>query len=250
MIINSHPTFTPSMSVAVHLTGFGRFRGVEDNPSCHLARGLAASMIEAVKDPRIHIASSRVVEVSMPAADAALAEIFEGVPYDDSCVIIVHLGVAASAKCFHVEQQAANDCTFRCPDESGLQPQGQSICEALAHGSFLSTPLSLPDIAARLHEKWHSQVELSCDAGRFLCNYIYYRSLQRAASRKRCYSVFIHVPLHAVADAQQQADFVCDFVRCAVDHVLGVAAPERLVQLSVHEQESAAVCESKSGLLQ
>ena len=235
------------MSVAIHLTGFGRFQGVEDNPSCHLARGLAAAAIYAAKDPRIHVASSRVVEVSMSAAETALNQIFQDVPDDDSHVLIVHLGVAASASCFHLEQQAINDCTFRCPDESGLQPQGQSICEALELGSSLATPLSLPEIAARLDEKWHSRLELSRDAGRFLCNYIYYRSLQHAASRKRCHSVFIHVPLQTVADLQQQANFICEFVRCAVDQVLAVAAPQRPAQLTACEQQTAAVSESKSG---
>ncbi len=238
------------MSVAVHLTGFGRFQGVDDNPSCHLARGLAASAIEAMRDPRIHVASSRVVEVSMAAADAAVTEIFECVPEDSSHVIIVHLGVAAAAKSFHLEEQAANDCNFRCPDESGAQPRGQCICDAFALESFLSTALPLRAIAARLHERWHRHVEISCDAGRFLCNYIYYRSLLRATPRKHVQSVFIHVPLHTAIDLQQQADFVCDFVRYAADHVLGAASPDVPAQFRALVHESAAVSDSKSGHLQ
>ena len=246
------------MSVSVHLTGFGRFQGVEDNPSCHLARGLAASAIEALRDPRIHVASSRVVEVSMAAADAAVAEIFQCVPDDGSHthVILVHLGVAASAKSFHLEEQAANNCDFRCPDESGAQPRGQCICRDSALNSFLRTRLPLRAIAARLNEKWQRQAEISCDAGLFLCNYIYYRSLQHASHRTRCHSVFIHVPLHTVTDLQQQADFVCDFVRCAADQLLAAVetveavSSELPAQFSTREQDSVAVSESKSGLLQ
>jgi pyroglutamyl-peptidase len=238
------------MSVAVHITGFGRFQGVDDNPSCHLARGLATAAIEAAQDPRIRVASARVVEVSMAAADAALADIFQCVPDDSAHVIIVHLGVAAAAKCFHLEGQAVNDCSFRCPDESGAQPQGKSICPQLALDSFLTTPLPLRVIAARLHEKWHPRVEISSDAGRFLCNYIYYCSLQHAMPRKQCYSVFIHVPLHTVIDLKQQAEFVCDFVRFAADHILGAAAAVQLpAQLSSHEEDAVAVSASKSGLL-
>jgi pyroglutamyl-peptidase len=236
------------MSVSVHLTGFGRFQGVEDNPSCHLARGMAASAIEALHDPRIHVASTRVVEVSMAAADAAVNEIFDAyVPHDGSHVIIVHLGVAAGAKTFHLEEQAANDCDFRCPDERGAQPRGQCICDAFALDSFIATPLPLRAIAARLHEKWHRQVEISSDAGRFLCNYIYYLSLQHATARKQCYSVFIHVPLPTVIDLQQQSDFVCDFVRCAAEHVLGAAPPELPAQFGSLEQHLVSVSESKSG---
>jgi pyrrolidone-carboxylate peptidase len=186
----------------------------------------------------------------MAAADAAVTEIFECVPEDSSHVIIVHLGVAAAAKSFHLEEQAANDCNFRCPDESGAQPRGQCICDAFALESFLSTALPLRAIAARLHERWHRHVEISCDAGRFLCNYIYYRSLLRATPRKHVQSVFIHVPLHTAIDLQQQADFVCDFVRYAADHVLGAASPDVPAQFRALVHESAAVSDSKSGHLQ
>jgi pyroglutamyl-peptidase len=241
---------TNFMSVVVHITGFGRFQGVDDNPSSHLARGLAAAAIEAAQDPRIHVASSRVVEVSIVAANTALSEIFECVPESSSHTIIVHLGVAASAKRFHLEEQAANECTFRCPDECGAQPQGQCISQSFPLDSFLRTPLPVRVLAARLHDKWHPHVETSSDAGRFLCNYIYYCSLQHAKPRKQCYSAFIHVPLHTVIDLKLQADFVCDFVRSAADHILGTAAPVDIpAQLHSHEEDSAAVSASKSGLV-
>jgi pyroglutamyl-peptidase len=238
------------MSVSVHITGFGRFKGVDDNPSCHLARGLVTAAIEAAHDPRIHVASSRVVEVSIDAANAALTEIFECVHDEGTRTIIVHLGVAASAKRFHLEEQAANECTFRCPDESGAQPQGQCICHAFALDFFLRTPLPIRDIAARLHKKWHPHVEISGDAGRFLCNYIYYCSLQRAKPLRQCYSAFIHVPPHTVIDLKLQAEFVRDFVLIAVDHVLDTAATIELpAELGSREEDSVAISASKSGLL-
>ncbi len=257
--VTSCKSFAKIMSVAVHITGFGRFQGVEDNPSCHLARGLATSAIEALRDPRIRVASSRVVEVSMPAADSALNDLYASIPDDSQPVFLVHLGVAAGSKRFHLEEQAVNDCTFRCPDESGAQPNGKCICSAFALGSFLRTALPLASIAARLHEQWHSRVEISGDAGRFLCNYIYYRSLQHASQRKSCYCVFIHVPLPTNTEMSVQAQFVCDFVRCAVDHILAAAssssssssaaapAPRLTAQFSTLEQHSADVSASKSG---
>jgi hypothetical protein len=42
---------------------------------------------------------------------------------------------------------------------------------------------------------------------------------------------------------------VCDFVRCAADHVLGAASPDVVAQFSSLEHESAAVSGSKSGHL-
>jgi hypothetical protein len=58
------------------------------------------------------------------------------------------------------------------------------------------------------------------------------------------------VPLHTVIDLKQQAEFVCDFVRFAADHILGAAAAVQLpAQLSSHEEDAVAVSASKSGLL-
>jgi pyroglutamyl-peptidase len=243
------------MSITVHITGFGRFQGVEDNPSCRLANGLVSTAIESMRDPRIHLASSRVVEVSMSAADAALTQIFQSFPDNGSHIIIVHIGVAAGSTCFHLEEQAANDCSFRCPDETGAQPQGQCICDSFPLGSMSRTLLPLRKIAARMHEKWHPHVEVSCDAGRFLCNYIYYRSLQLAASRQNCYSVFIHVPLHTIADLRQQTDFICEFLRCASDFILGVTVaepPATVAEPPAHfsgcEKDPLVASNSKSGI--
>jgi len=43
--------------------------------------------------------------------------------YDFILMLQLHLGVNSGAVRFAIEHQAANEATFRCPDELGWQPQ-------------------------------------------------------------------------------------------------------------------------------
>lgn len=50
-------------------------------------------------------------------------------------------------------------------------------------------------------------VALSTDAGRFVCNYVYYHSLRFAEERGHK-SLFVHVPLFARISEEMQMNFV------------------------------------------
>ena len=49
-------------------------------------------------------------------------------------------------------------------------------------------------------------VTISDDAGRFVCNYVYYHSL-RFAEKKGHKSLFVHVPLFSAVDKETQMGF-------------------------------------------
>lgn len=134
---------------------------------------------------------------SNAAADAALTS---SIP---STVILLHLGVHTKAKCFHLEQCAYNDATFRIPDQQGFQPQQECIIPQMSHGVSLLTPWNIPACLVTLNQtttiKWehtHATTEPSeesinvstddvpphiavpsTDPGRFVCNYLYCYSL-------------------------------------------------------------------------
>ena len=50
-------------------------------------------------------------------------------------------------------------------------------------------------------------VMISDDAGRFVCNYVYYHSLRFAAAKGHK-SLFVHVPLFSTIDEETQMRFV------------------------------------------
>lgn len=58
-------------------------------------------------------------------------------------------------------------------------------------------------------------VDISYNAGRFVCNYVYYHSL-RFAEKKGQKSLFVHVPLFSVIDEDTQLQFVASLFEAFV----------------------------------
>lgn len=71
---------------------------------------------------------------------------------------------------------------------------------------LLKTSCSTESILKLLKNKGFDVVE-SDDAGRFVCNYVYYHSL-RFAEQKGHKSLFVHVPLFSKINEDTQMQFV------------------------------------------
>lgn len=197
--------------MAVHfvVTGFGEFHGVKRNPTQVLvewldqkqrARGStitpqatathasstdaeAASAAEEQQEA-YRILSCTVLEVSATAVCKFLEE--QAALLQAACsaagkqpVVLLHLGVDNQRNCLNLELQAFNNATFRCPDEAGWQPSGLVIeqGQGLGLSSVRSTALPVQQLAQELHGAGFD-CHVSRDAGRFVCNYIYHKSLQ------------------------------------------------------------------------
>lgn len=70
---------------------------------------------------------------------------------------------------------------------------------------FMQTSLPVEQIAKILASKGY-EVTTSDDAGRFVCNYVYYHSL-RFAEQNEIKSLFVHVPLFLTIDEDTQMQF-------------------------------------------
>lgn len=70
---------------------------------------------------------------------------------------------------------------------------------------LLKTSCSVEAILGHLKNEGHDVI-CSDDAGRFVCNYVYYHSL-RFAEQKGHKSLFVHVPLFAKIDEEKQMQF-------------------------------------------
>ncbi|XAR65081.1 Pyroglutamyl-peptidase I [Bertholletia excelsa] len=120
---------------------------------------------------------------------------------------MAHLGVNSGSVKFAIERQAVNEATFRCPDELGWQPQQQPIVmEDGGTSQAWKTCCSVEEILQFLKEKGFD-VTISDDAGRFVCNYIYYHSL-RFAQQRGHKSLFVHVPPFSRINQETQMQFV------------------------------------------
>jgi pyroglutamyl-peptidase len=72
------------------------------------------------------------------------------------------------------------------------------------------TTLPAKEITKSLQQMGYD-VMLSDDAGRFVCNYVYYHSL-RFAAKHSIKSLFVHFPLFAAIDEEVQMHFVASLL--------------------------------------
>lgn len=185
------------------MTGFKKFHGVAENPT--------EAIVEETGLPSgVTLGSCTVLDAAGDGALPLLYKVLEsGISNvtETTKLIWLHLGVNSGSTRFAVEWQAVNEATFRYPDELGWQPQKLPIVLEDGEISIIKkTSCSALAILEKLKSKSYNVI-LSDDAGRFVCNYVYYHSL-RFAEQKGHKSLFVHVPLFSKIDKETQMRFV------------------------------------------
>jgi len=213
------------------VTGFGPFQGVPVNPSETVVRALKDHVAKAAPHIAARIVATDVLQTSAAAvkqyaaaldapggAAAAAAERGAG-------VVVFHIGVdvassspGAPAK---LEAVAYNDAAFRCPDADGVTLDcAVSEGGAFPRGARLMSKLPARALAAAVAAKGHRLV-VSGDAGRFLCNALYWLSLEAGdecggdgdAAKPPRHALFLHLPpadVMPTAEALALVTAVCE----------------------------------------
>jgi pyroglutamyl-peptidase len=215
--------------VRVYVTGFGPFAEADVNPTQVLVEGLhEGSDVSGVAT----LAGCFVCDVDCEKSTALVATLREGAETvcaepstsgAPAAVVFVHLGVFASATSFRVERRAYNEATFRYPDASGRQPRNVPVRpEDGGVDRCLRTTLPVNAVVRALRGKGHD-CAVSDDAGRFLCNWIYYESLRAAAARAtaapraNAHALFLHVPPFSAVPEETQKTFLNDLLAAVAD---------------------------------
>ncbi|GLT88454.1 hypothetical protein SLE2022_064800 [Rubroshorea leprosula] len=200
-------------AVTIHLTGFKKFHGVSDNPTETIVSNLKEYTKKKGLSKGLILGSCTVLETAgqgaLPALYQTLQSALSGKESESSSsgkIVWVHFGVNSGASRFAIEQQAVNEATFRCPDEMGWKPQKVPIIPADGGITRVrKTSLPVEEITKALSKKGYD-VMTSDDAGRFVCNYVYYHSLH-FAEQNGTKSLFVHVPLFLTIDEETQMQF-------------------------------------------
>ncbi|XP_022862252.1 uncharacterized protein LOC111382489 [Olea europaea var. sylvestris] len=207
----------PAPAVTIHVTGFKKFHGVAENPTETIVNNLQDFMKKRGFPKGLILGSCSILETAGQGALAPLyqtlqsAVIREGTMSNSGRVIWVHFGVNSGATRFALEHQAVNEATFRCPDEMGWKPQKIPIVPSDgAISRIRESSLPVEDITKAL-AKMGYEVMTSDDAGRFVCNYVYYHSL-RFAEQNGIKSLFVHVPLFLTIDKETQMQFAASLM--------------------------------------
>ncbi|KAK9935356.1 hypothetical protein M0R45_022460 [Rubus argutus] len=216
-------------SVVINVSGFKKFQGVAENPTETIVNNLRSFVEKRGLPSGLTLGSCTILETAGDGASPALYKAMDSgisktgsttneqvVWYHNLVTIIfvassASLGVNSGALKFAIEQQAVNEATFRCPDELGWQPQQFPIIDSDGGISRArETSCSIEAILKFLKKKGFDVV-ISDDAGRFVCNYVYYHSL-RFAEEKGHKSLFVHVPLFSRIDEETQMRFVASLL--------------------------------------
>mmetsp|Transcript_22088 Transcript_22088/g.56617 ORF Transcript_22088/g.56617 Transcript_22088/m.56617 type:complete len:218 (+) Transcript_22088:187-840(+) len=197
------------------VTGFSRFGGVKDNPTEWLVQHLEEYLTKRQSPAQVHRCS--VLKVSAKTAQEWVREQLrqccdEGIA--GSKAVMIHLGLNVSTTHFDLERVAYNCADFRIPDEDGWEPKAQPIENEAGMTTYSCRLTTLPveAVTDSLRQRGHS-VRTSGDAGRFVCNWIYYNSLiLQDTAEKPWQSLFVHVPDFQYIPADKQLEFLGDLL--------------------------------------
>jgi pyroglutamyl-peptidase len=169
--------------IRVLLTGFGPFPGAPDNPSRALVERLSRTRRPAFDGVTIarHVFATRYA-----AVDADVRALVAAHDPD----IILMFGLAARTRHIRIETRARNLMSF-FPDAGGFVPRTRTIRPGAEHHRIA------PSLAIRLRRAGRAyglQAEFSRDAGRYVCNYAYWRALEMGGGNERRMAAFIHIP--------------------------------------------------------
>jgi pyroglutamyl-peptidase len=166
----------------VLLIGFGPFPGAPLNPSALLVKSLARRRRPAFAEI---VRTSHVFTTTYAAVDRDLAKLRE-----IGADIVLMFGLAGRRRHLCIETRARNAVSLLFPDASGFRPQRGVIAPGEPAALCGAAPF------ARLLGAVRSSAvptRLSRDAGRYLCNYAYWRALEQVHGARPLVQ-FVHIP--------------------------------------------------------
>ena len=155
------------MSDRTFVTGFKAFLSVSDNPSAKLAESCGRPF--------------QTLEVAYRAVDDFLASL-----NPETFDRLLMIGVAAGRDRLTPELYARNSIG-KVKDVRGYAPEG--LIDPTGE-TLLESTLWTPEITSEV-VAFDPHTKVSMDAGRYLCNYISYRAMQRFPEKK---VGFLHIP--------------------------------------------------------
>ncbi len=171
-------------SCAVLITGFGPFPGVPYNVSATLAEQVGAEI-------RQRFPSSSVVTAALPTEWDAAPERASDLICDLKPALALHFGVSDQARGFVIETIARNqmgrlDAAGELPMTPMIEPFGPDEMPTLLPAGRINARLKRLGLPSRL----------SRDAGTYLCNAVFYRSvLTQKELGLGGRSGFVHLPV-------------------------------------------------------
>ena len=190
----------------VFLTGYLGFMGIKQNPTEILVKEIISKKDLFNKD-NIEIINHKIFEVSTDYVDNNIHSFYKEIEHDkegDILFLIIHFGLSPCSSIPKIETTAFN----YIKDETKSRP----ICDN--DGKCFLSKLDTECIVNNLNktENKKRQCKVSKDAGKYLCNYIYYKSLKYYEKISNVLVTFIHIPLFEKYSLEQNLELFKRFL--------------------------------------
>ncbi len=195
-----------AMDVQIWITGFGPFVGsgefppVLENPSRDIAFALEREPPSGVRVRALEL------PVSFAKAPAALDRWLAA--RDEAPHVLLGLGVQSRGGLFRLERRARGALVGDRPDNEGATANSLRI----EVGRELSTEFDLERLSRALRRGGSGEVNLSEDAGGYVCERAYH-ALLSWGERIDCPALFLHIPTIAQVPTAKQIEVVRELVR-------------------------------------
>ncbi|KAJ4268223.1 hypothetical protein NW762_002285 [Fusarium torreyae] len=236
--------------VTVLVTGFGPFREQYPvNPSWEIASRLPSYLPPLrAKDPNSRHAAAVLPKVRILVHPEPIRVNYKTVRglvpsfYDtaEKIDIVIHIGMAGPRPFYSIERRGHRD-GYKHPDVDGEKLDEEE--ERKPHGDWpwrglpeeIETELELDNVLPLW--QGHSpdtDLRISEDAGRFMCDFIYYSSLSELWKLQRPRkALFLHVPADASARSVELGrELTLNLIRAVVES-------ETMVKNKLHEKEGS-----------
>lgn len=203
------------------VTGFGPFPGAPVNPTEWLIGQLGELAPQTIG------AAELCCEV-LPSVFARALAIVEDRHRSLTPDIVVHFGLHRKACGFRLEQRAGNVIGSDRPDATGVVPQTRQVDRNGPPALHTAWPAGV----GRALRDAGLAVEVSDDAGAYVCNAVFYRSLACAAKRPGVWCGLVHVPHSERSDRLLAAIGEADLLAGAIVILRNITAPATPAELA------------------
>lgn len=181
---------------SILITGFSPFLANKVNPTEKIVNYFASKGYK-----------TRIFDVDYKKVDDGLKEILSK---DKEIKLVVSFGLASSRKRIFIEQYAFNECNVFIPDNSGYVPEHVKIDENKP--TFLESKINIDALVKSITTQ-HYSLYVSHDPGRYLCNYIYFRTLSALDGN----AIFVHFPL---CETEEEYNYAIKISNIIIDQLL------------------------------
>lgn len=198
--------------VVLYVTGFGKFGTIERNPTTDIIH-----YIQAHPQKFPYVEEAVVLETSAGGASETMAQLRHAIwtkhRGTEIKILCIHLGVNANIDHVTIETTAYNCAHFRIPDERGWMADSQVINPKKELNQPQPTDIDVHELITQNLDH-HAHIRLSSDPGRFICNYVYFQTLDWIEGLREEGGVvhpsalFIHVPPLEVIPLQDQVEML------------------------------------------